>query len=332
MFDEREEDLIRAWNDGLDSDVCVRVLQTDDPRSGRVETFAGRFAALAPRVRLASEREPGSAAPAIQVTSRLRYLAVPAGTELVPFLECVGRFAPRVAEHTVVVSGPAAGRGGAEARLFVTPHCPHCPVAATTLFGLLDEDPAARLAIVDVDLFPEIATRDHVRSVPTVLVGRHYRSTGAVSIPDVRAALTGQRPDAEALGRMLDSGDADVVAAMMIEAGEVFPGVLNRLAHETMSVRLGAMAALERVIASAPDAARAAEPGIWERLAGTGPQATGDLVYILGEAGGSDSVPRLQAFLQDSADDELREAVEDALARLAERGHVHPADTDTRSA
>ncbi len=319
MFNQTEEASIRAWNDGLDGHVTLHVLLSDDTRSERVEAFARQFAALAPRVGLAIDRRPGAEAPSMHVSRRVRYLAVPVGTELAPFLECVRRLSPCVTDASRSALAREPGSGDADVHLYVSPHCPHCPVATRALFGLLDENPAARLVVVDVDLLPEMATRDAVRSVPTVLVGRHYRSTGAISVDEIRRALASTEPDAAAIGRLLDGGEAAAVADMMAEAGRVFSTVLDRVAHETMTVRLGAMAALERLIEIAPEVAATAESGLWERIAGTGREATGDVLYMLGEAGTPATVPWLRAFHEATADPELQEAVTDALARLAER-------------
>lgn len=321
MFNQSEEAAIRAWNDGLDGDVTLRVLLSGDTRSERVEAFARQFAALAPRVKLAIARRPGTEFPSMHVSRRVRYLAVPTGTELAPFLECVRRFSPRVTDASGSGSAPASEPGSTDAdvHLYVSPHCPHCPVATRALFQLLDPEPAATIALIDVDLLPDMATRDAVRSVPTVLVGRHYRSTGAISIDEIRRALAGAGPDAAAVGRLLDGGEAAAVADMMAEAGQVFSAVLDRVAHETMTVRLGGMAALERLIEIAPEVAATAESGLWERIAGAGREATGDVLYMLGEAGTPATVPWLRAFHEATADPELQEAVTDALARLAER-------------
>jgi len=314
MSDRREEDLIRAWNDGLDEEVRVRVVLTGDPRSEGVRSFAEKLRAVAPRVRVSFERETGSDAPAILVGSRVRYHAAPTGTELAPFLEAAQRFsaASRPGERA---DGPARS----DVRVYVASQCPHCPAAVRELFGLLAEDTSVTLTVVDAELCAEMAAGDRVRSVPTVMAGSHYRSTGIVSIEEIRGALAGTRPDGPMLERMLDGGEAEGVAAMMAEAGEVFPAVLDRLAHSTMSARLGAMAALERLAESAPAAARTAEAGLWERIAGASREATGDLLYMIGEVGTAGSVPRLEAFLESTADDDLREAATDALALIAGR-------------
>lgn len=311
MSDRREEDLTRTWSDALDDEVRLRIVLTGDPRSEGIRSFAEKLRAVAPRVRVSLENGTGSDAPAILVGNQVRYHAAPTGTELAPFLEAAQRFG--------AVGARADRLARNDVRVYVAPQCPHCPGAVRELFRLLEGDTLVTLTVVDAELCPEMAASDGVRSVPTVIAGRHYRSTGIVSIEEIRGALAGAPPDGPMLDRMLDGGEAEGVAVMMADAGEVFPSVLDRLAHPAMSVRLGAMAALERLVESAPGAARTAEAGLWERIARASREATGDLLYMIGEVGTAGSVPRLEAFLESTADDDLREAATDALARIAGR-------------
>jgi hypothetical protein len=318
MFEQREEDLIRLWQDTLPGDVRIRAVVTGGQAGERIRAFAERLGTLAPRVRVSVELASGTGRPAILVGQRLHYLAAPLGTELAPFLEAVHRFgAAEAADDAGLGSGP--GTPGHDVRVYVSLHCPHCPVAVRTLVALLGDDPSVMLTVIDAELFAEMAAADRVRSVPTVVAGRYYRSTGTVSIDELRAAVAGLAPDGTALARMLDGGDAEAVAGMMVDRGEVFPAVLDRIAHDTMTVRLGAMAAMERLIEQSPDVARSAEAGLWERVAGASREATGDLLYVIGESGTSASVPWLEAFHETTLDEDLKEAVTDALARIAER-------------
>ncbi|MEW5983756.1 MAG: thioredoxin family protein [Acidobacteriota bacterium] len=318
MFDQREEELIRVWHDGLAGEVQLRAIVPGSPAGDRVRAFAERLGTLASRVRVSMDLGRGAERPVILVGSRLRCLGAPQGTALGPFLEALQRFGTVAATRD---AGDTDVRGleGADVRVYVSPHCPHCPVATRELLRLLELEPRVTLTIVDAELFPELAASDRVRSVPTVLVAHQYRSTGDVAIDEILRALHGAAPDSDVIGRLLDGGDADSVAAMMVESGNVFPAVLDRIAHDAMTFRLGAMAAMERLIETAPDVARRAEAGLWERVAGASREATGDLLYVIGEAGTSASVPWLETFYDTTRDDDLREAVADALARIAER-------------
>lgn len=321
MFDRREEEQIRTWNDRLDKEITLKAVLTGDGRSDRLWEFAEAFGALVTRVRVAAEREASLEKPAMLVGSRVRYLAGPTGTELAPFLEAVERFGAAWLPGRTVLD-PEPGTAGHEVRVYVSPHCPHCPVAVRALLTVLGDDPSVTLTVIDAESFADMAADDRVRSVPTVIAGRFYRSAGSVSVGEFRAALAGLAPDGVAIGRMLDGGDAATVAGMMADRGEVFPALLDLMADDTMTVRLGAMAAMERLIEQAPDVARTAEAGLWERAAGASREAAGDLIYMIGESGTFASVPWLEAFNETTADDDLREAVADALARIAERSRT----------
>ena len=55
---------------------------------------------------------------------------------------------------------------------------------------------------------------------------------------------------------------------------------------------------------------------LWRRFDDVDDRVKGDLVYIFGEMAQSDFIPRLEALLQGQDDDELKEAVEEALDKV----------------
>jgi hypothetical protein len=316
MIGKRERETIARWHETLSEDVSLVVVLSEDPRSVQVDAFAGALQAVAPRVKVRSRRSNDLEPPAILLGDAVRYHAVPLGTELQPFLYAAERFASSRREREVE---PGSRR---DLRLHVSAHCPFCPVAARQLFVLLEQDPRIHLSVVDVELLPEIAQRDLVRSVPTLLLGDRFRATGQLSLDAIRAAISGDdadQPDASTVEQLLSQGDANAVASMMARAGVVFQRVLDLLASPTMSSRLGAMAAMERLMETAPGLAQSAEPAIWESLERADRQARGDLLYMLGEIGTRGSLAQLHRIGERSEDQEIAEAAADAAARIVER-------------
>lgn len=101
--------------------------------------------------------------------------------------------------------------------------------------------------------------------------------------------------------------------------GMIFPAFYDLITHEKWSVRLGAMVAMEEIIEEdRPLAAQCVGP-LWERFPALDQQAQGDVVYILGEAGGRDIIRALETVLSGPYNAETREAAREALERIAQR-------------
>ncbi|OQY43185.1 MAG: hypothetical protein B6240_13015 [Desulfobacteraceae bacterium 4572_87] len=90
---------------------------------------------------------------------------------------------------------------------------------------------------------------------------------------------------------------------MMLERKMIFPNFYELLASEKWSVRLGAMVVMEEIIERDRKLAGQCVEPLWEKLPHLNGQVQGDVVYILGEAGTRDFIPRLEAFLSDSIDE-----------------------------
>ena len=55
---------------------------------------------------------------------------------------------------------------------------------------------------------------------------------------------------------------------------------------------------------------------LWEKFPDLNQQVRGDVIYILGEAGTGDMIPRLETVLRDATDAETREAVKEAIETI----------------
>jgi len=65
-------------------------------------------------------------------------------------------------------------------------------------------------------------------------------------------------------------------------------------------------------------AAQCVEP-LWEKFPDLNEQVRGDVMYILGEAGTGDMIPRLKTALRDSIDAETREVVKEAIETIKQK-------------
>jgi len=106
------------------------------------------------------------------------------------------------------------------------------------------------------------------------------------------------------------------LADKMIEAGRVFPAFPDVLTQELFSIRLGAMVIMEDLGERAPALARTALEPLWQKMPGSDEAVQGDIIYLVGEIGDIDWVPRLEAFLNLGVSPDLEDAVQDALDAL----------------
>ncbi len=314
-------DEIRRWSEAMAGPVDLRLVETEDPRSGRMKRFLKELVRLAPAVRLSEEPgEPGSL-PGFRIRDAWEYNAVPEGRELDPFLELLGRIASgdpglgsALRASLEAVSAPLT------IELYVAVQCPNCPEVVRRIAPFPMVNPALRVRVLDAALFQEVAEQKAIRAVPTVLCGDGFRFTGQVAQGEVADAL--MRRDAASLGpaplaRMIKAGDAGGLAAMMLERQELFLGFLDLLAGDELSLRLGAMVAAEELGERDPALAGRMLQALWERLPEAGHASKGDIVWLIGRLGDSSWTPRLQALIEEDPHEELREALEEALENLA---------------
>ncbi|NVM22193.1 MAG: thioredoxin family protein [Desulfobacterales bacterium] len=319
----REEERIRKWNGEVSGDIRIGLLVTGDKRSRELSEFCENLARLAPKIRIVKEEGEPKEAPAIRISSALRYHAVPLGTELEPFLEALsasGEKSSLVPEHVrdqlEKIELPAG------LRLYVSRQCPFCPVTVRQIVPLLAANELVRLAIIDCDLFAEMAQLNGVRSVPTLLLDEQFRWTGQLHLEEVVEVITNRDPaklGASSLQRMLREGNAVRLAEMMLDKEDIFPAFVDLLTHEKWPVRLGAMVAMEEISGRNRQLAARVIGPLWERFDHAGDTVKGDIIYILGESGDRRIAPRLEVILAGEYDAEVKEAAKEALEKIVKQ-------------
>lgn len=317
---ERRAEDVRAWARALPGPVDLRLVRAEDERTAPLEAFLSDLAALAPGVRVAEESGGPNALPSLLIDNAWTCHLVPEGEELDPFLGLLTRVAAGesglpegLSEKLRKVAVPSL------MEIFVTTACPNCPAVMSRLAPFPLANPLIGVRVVDGLRFPELSQEHRIRAVPTVLLGDGIRFTGQVRAEEVADELLRGDPacmGSEAFARMIQAGDAEGLAVMMLQRKEVFPGVLDLLAGELFSLRLGAMVAMETIGEEDPDLAKRALESLWQRMDGAHPSARGDIVYLIGEYGDAGWRERLQGLLETSPPDDLREAVEEALESL----------------
>ncbi|MDO9226661.1 MAG: HEAT repeat domain-containing protein [Pseudomonadota bacterium] len=202
----------------------------------------------------------------------------------------------------------------ADALLFISRHCPHCPAVLAGLSDLVKHGGIGRLDVVNIEIHPEVAESHAVRSVPWLRLGPFelagVRTPGELAIWARRAS----EPDgmAEAFHDLLKSGGLDqvlaLVAADTTRLAALLPIVGNPEA--SINVRLGAGVAFEEYAGAAP--LRALVPALGVLSEHADPRVRADACHYLGLSGEISARPWLEARLTD-LDPDVREIARDGM-------------------
>jgi len=316
-----EEQTISTWRESLAGKIPVTCHVSGDARTERFKAFCEALSLLAPGVVVTHKKtDEAKAFPSIEIHQRLIYHAVPQGPELEPFLAMLSRIGNKT----------TLGAPGIEAlsknlktpcflKLFIAPECPFCPKMVGDLAPLALENELVKLTIIDGLLFPEMADPLGIKSAPTLLLDDRLRWTGQTPSDEIIEIMLNQDPSllsAASIEALLGDGGADLVARMMMAEGKIFPAFVDTLIHDLWSVRLGAMVVMEEIIEHDKPLAMQCVELLWEKFPDLNQQVRGDVIYILGEAGTGDMIPRLESVLRDATDAETREAVKEALETI----------------
>lgn len=319
-----DEKQIFQWSRDRNSGVSIWLLKTGDDRDKDLEIFCGELSRLAPNVTVKTVKDDAETRPAIRVGEAIRYHAVPLGKELMPFLELLDL----AAQGPKPIKGPEGDaleqlRLPAQLRLYVTSHCPFCPDVVRAMTPLSLANDRLGLSIIDGSLFPEMVDADDVRSAPTLILDSAFRWTGRVDPVEVVRMAADRDPaslSAHALEGIVKEGKAQQLADMMMEAGRIFPGFVDLLSHDKWPERLGAMVVMEYLAQASPALAAQAVGPLLERFDAVEDRVRGDLIHVFGEIGDKNLLGRLNAVKDDpAADEELREAADEAIAKIWER-------------
>jgi glutaredoxin len=329
FFTVKESETIGRWGDRLETEVRIDLL----PSGGQgplaeMTAFTEALAALVPGVVIRRDDETDATRPGLRLAPNLVFHAAPRGTELPVFLDAAalvaGRAAPSFSDDQRRVI--EAIDVPAQLELYVSPHCPFCPVMTRRMVDLALASAQLMVAVIDAGMFGEEAQSREIRSVPTLVLDDGLRWTGEAGLDEILPAL-GTRDPAR-LGpavfrRMLESGAAFDLAAMMARAGHVFPAFVDLLVHERWSVRLGAMVAAETLADASPTVAATLAPELMARYGAQGIAVRGDLLQVLGMVGTRELADAVEAMAREETHADVREAAEEAVASLREKSIAH---------
>jgi len=318
-----DKDTILKWHETLDDEVSIGITRTDDDRSGRLLEFCTKLSELAPAVKVKQEDGDAESLPAIHVGPSVRYAAVPEGKELAPFLEVANglsqnasALSEKIRKTLDKIVVPAM------IKVYVAPQCPFCPEVVRQLLRLTAEGSTMHLTIIDGTLFQETAEKDRIKSVPTVILDDQFRWTGSVRIEEIAEMALNRDPSmlgADSLQKMIESGNAEDLAGMMMGSGKIYPAFMDLLVHPKWPVRLGAMVAFEFVVENDRKMTTRITEELWDRFSRVEDTVKGDILYLLGESKDPGVISKLRSVADSSYPDEVREAAVEALETFPEK-------------
>jgi hypothetical protein len=315
---------IRDWAAGLDNDVVLRYAVNGHAQDASISAFAKQMAAETDRVRLKKEGDVQVPRPTLFAADHVAYQALPLDRELEPFLTVLAgkgrafeeRIAPENRRRLARLRAPAL------LTVYVTSHCPFCPTMLTTVLGLAACSDYVWVTVIDGEVFPEAAQKDRVSAAPTLILDDRLRWTGSVDPEELVTLMLDRDPanlGTEALRGLIEAGDAQGVAEMMMARGSLFPAFLELLAHPRWSVRLGAMVAFETLAEEAGTLAGQVVDPVVAAFPAADDSVKGDLLHVLGESGNPAAVPFLKRIAVGDVDDEVRSAAREALEKIGGR-------------
>lgn len=319
-IDERDQTQIRQWAERVGNEVVLRFATVGHTTDDRFRSFANSLADLAPCVRVKKDGDAPVALPSLLVGSRATYQALPRDRELDPFLAVLAdtdafadRVPPDVRARLAQLALPAL------VKVYVTSHCPHCPAAVALLLGLSACSDQVRVTVIDGELFSDAAVNDHVSAAPTIILDDRFRWTGMVDAGELVTLMLDRDPaslGADALRSMIEEGNAEQVAGMMIERGQLFDAFIDLLAHPRWSVRLGAMVAFESLVEEDAELAHTIVEPLTALFGDVDDMVRGDLLHVLGESGSQGALPFLKSVVDGLHDEEVQAAAREAIEKL----------------
>jgi glutaredoxin len=322
MLTSQELETARGTLESLQNPVVLKVNLTQDALSKKFRTFIETLAAVSSKLQPIYTTYSADDPPTIEMKSNLRYMALPGGREMAPFLQSLisrSRGETSLAEHTL--STMAKFITSVKVEVMISPTCPHCPTVVGLVNQLAMISTYLEVTIIDITLFTQFAQKYNIRAVPTLVIDGQEQLVGTISEDLLVDKLTSQSPATfrpDSFKKIVKEGDADKLAGMMVADGDVYKGALELLADPDWSVRMGMMVVLEEVAMLSPDLVQRVYPFVVDLLDHGDANQRGDMAYLLGIIGNVNVLDPLNVLLNDK-NPEVAEAAFEAIEKIQER-------------
>lgn len=295
----------------------------ESPLAARLDELAERIAEAsggAIPLRRDAEGPTPPARPALTIAhpgrGAIHYLALPEGPEEGPFLDAL-------------LGGAEGGAGMAPiseldrpARLavFIAAACPHCPGAVRNAHRLALAGPRVSAAVIDAQLFPELAERFHAQSVPLTVLDEDLSLVGVVPADDLAARILGRESEEHPVRVLLSLVEQnrleEAQERILAEGGPAALAAAWR--RSATSARISLMMAAERILEEDRAALDACVPHLLEVLHSEDANLRGDSADLLGRIGHPSALPDLERLRGDPNPD-VAEIAAEAVEEIGER-------------
>ncbi len=319
IFDDQSKNMIMDWAQSLKNQIKIKLITTEHVETNQFVNFTKKFTEATSELTIDSEKGEKDL-PYFQLKENIKYCALPLSKELEPFLEALSQ----INNHQVKLAEPIIKSLDkinipVSLKLYIALECPHCPNVVRTIIPMAMICENLHLQIIDGTLFPETAQKDGVMSAPCLILDDDFRWTGEVTAQEIVEIITNRDPSqlsAATLKNILEEGDATWIAKQMMEKGEIFDGFIKLLLHEIWSVRLGAMVIVEELAETDPKLAEKICPQLIALFDKKDIPVQGDILYVLGEAGNSETKNWINNKIATLEHQDLIDAANDALETL----------------
>jgi len=306
----------------LQKSAVITVNLTKDDLSKQFRKFVEALAALSSKLQPIYTTYSVNDPPTIEIKPNLRYMALPGGREMAPFLQTLisrARGETSLAERTL--SRLATFITPTKIEVMVSPTCPHCPTVVALVNQLALASIYFEVTVIDITLFADYAQKYSIRAVPTLVIDGQEHLVGNVSEDFLVDKLTNQSPATfhpDSFKKIVKEGDAEKLAGMMVADGDVYRGALELLTDPDWSVRMGMMVVLEEVAERSPALVEPVYPYLVDLLDHGDANQRGDMAYLLGIIGNVSVLEPLKVLLNDT-NPEVAEAAFEAVQQIQKR-------------
>ena len=318
----QELETARSALQALKNPVVLKVNLTKDDLAKQFRQFIEPLATASRMVQAIYTTYLEDDPPTIEIKPNLRYMALPAGREMAPFLQTLifrSQGETSLAERTL--SRLATFITPMKIEVMVSPTCPLCPVVVGLVNQLALSSIYLEVTIIDITLFADFAQKYSIRAVPTLVIDGQEQLVGNISEDLLVDKLTNQSPSTfhpDSFKKIVKEGDAEKLAGMMVADADVYKGALELLADPDWSVRMGMMVVLEEVAERSPDLVQRVYPYLVDLLDHGDANQRGDVAYLLGIIGNGSVLGPLKMLLNDR-NPEVAEAAFEAVQQIQER-------------
>ena len=311
--------------EALQERVIIKVNLTRNSLSSQFRTFIEELASVNERLQPLYLTHGEDGPPTIEIQPNLRYMALPNGKEMAPFLQSLlARSLGEVSLSPRSISALETFITPTKFEVLMSPACPHCPTVVGLVNQLALASTYVEATIIDVTLFTDYGQKYGIRAVPTVVIDGQDKLVGTISEELLVDRLAKSDPSLfhpDSFRKIVKEGDAERLAGMMVADGDLYSGSLELLADPDWSVRMGMMVVLEEVAERNPDLVRRAYPRIFDLLENEDDNQRGDTAYLLGLIGDASVMDRLEVLLND-ANPQVAEVAFEAVQRIRERENL----------